>query len=107
MIKRTFPRDTVEYVEAVIETVDDPAAATVKLALRDAAASGYTWLNATWVGAATLNGLTGLYERTARTSAVVGLTAASYPARSYTVYAQVTLGSEVAIAECYALTISP
>ena len=103
MKQRSIPRGSVEYIEAVIETADDPASATVQLAVT-AAGGTHSWLSAGWVADAVFDTARQVWIRTARTTSVVTLSAANYPASTYTVFA--TLGAEAAIAPCWELRIA-
>lgn len=103
MKQRSIPRGSVEYIEAVIETADDPASATVQLAVT-AAGGTHSWLSAGWVADAVFDTARQVWTRTARTTSVVMM--ANYPASTYTVFAKVTLGAEAAIAPCWELRIA-
>lgn len=105
MKRRSIPRGSVEYIEAVIETADDPASATVQLAVT-AAGGTHSWLSAGWVADAVFDTARQVWIRTARTTSVATLSTANYPASTYTVLAKVTLGAEAAIAPCWELRIA-
>lgn len=105
MTQRTFARGTVEYVEAVVLTADDPSAATVQISLTPAGGA-HAWLAAGWTGPAEYEASMGAWRRTARTSSPVTLSTANYPASTYAVHAKVALGAEAAIVPAWEMRIT-
>lgn len=105
MKQRSIPRGSVEYVEALLFTEDDPTAATLHLSLTPAGGT-HTWLPAGWVEPPSYDSSAREWVGRVRTNAVVNLSTANYPASTYTVYAQATKGGEVVPRPCWELRIT-
>lgn len=103
MNRRSVPRASVEYIEAVVVTVDDPSSATVQISLTPGSGA-HTWLAAGWVAAATYDAIRGAWVRTARTTSPVTL--AGYSERLYTVHVKVTAGAEAAVASAWEISLT-